>query len=118
MSGRGEKEAAETFLGYFQQSISCITPQALTAYQQSRKLYKVWLNPPAKLETQSGGKLVISITQVFGVGKDPSNPKRFKVKTREYSYVLYRTVKGSREEVLAYHWHPHDSDQYIPHTYM
>jgi len=118
VSGRTEREAAENFTNYFQQTISCITPQQLTAYRQSKKLYKVFLHPLAELPTKSGARLVLSITQVFGVGPDPSDSSRFKVRTREYSYVLYQLVKGQQDEILAYHWHPHDSDLHSPHLHV
>lgn len=118
MSGKNEKEAAENFVNFFQQTISCITQQGLTAYQQSKKLYKVWLQPPAELKTKSGAKLVITITQVFAVTADPTDSTQFKVRTREYSYVLYRLEKGVQEEILAYHWHPHDSDLHSPHLHV
>lgn len=118
MSGKNEKEAADNFLGYFNETISCITSQPLTAFRQSKKLYRAYLNPPAGLQTKSGGRLVVSITQVFGVGQDPSDKKRFKVRTQHYSYVLYQATDEGNEQILSYHWHPQNSAVHAPHLHV
>ena len=118
MSGKNEKEAADNFVNFFQETVSCLTKQGLTAHQQSKKLYKVWLQPPAELKTKSGARLIVSITQVFGVTADPADPKKFKVRTREYSYVLRRLEDHEEKEILSYHWHPHDSDVHSPHLHV
>lgn len=118
MAARTEKEAADNFVGFLQETLSCITPQALTAYQQSKKLYKVWFNPPAELNTRSGATLFLSITQVFGVSADPLNVRRFKAHTREYSYRLLQGARAEAREIVAYHWHPHDSELHDPHLHV
>lgn len=118
MAGRNEKEAADNFLVYLHETLSCITDGYLTAFQQSKKLYKIWFNPPVKLTTQSGGRLFLSFTQVLGAGPDPKDPGEFKVSTREYSYRLLQQVDVASREVLAYHWHPNDSAVRDPHLHV
>jgi hypothetical protein len=53
VAGKTEKEAADNFLGYLQETVSCVTTESLTAFQQSKKLYKVFFNPPAELTTRA-----------------------------------------------------------------
>lgn len=118
MAGRNPREAADNFIRFFQETISCISTGGLTAFQQSTKLFKVWTNPPFELETKSGGRLAISITQVFGVGPHPTEPRRFKAKTREYSYLLSQFTDDTWKEVVAYHWHPNDFAVRYPHLHV
>lgn len=114
MAGKTEREAADNFLSFLQETVSCVSGQSLSAYQQSKKLYKVWFDPPVQVPTRSGGRLVLSVTQVFGCGPDPRQSGQFKASTREYSY---RLEIGDRE-LLAYHWHPNDSDLHSPHLHV
>jgi len=116
--GRNEKEAADNFVGYLQETVSCLTGDALTAYQQSKKLYKVWFNPPSEIPTRSGARLFLSITQVFGAGPNPKEAGQYKVTTREYSYRLLQRMDVGSREILAYHWHPNDSDLRDPHLHV
>jgi len=118
VAGKSEKEAADSFLAYLHETLSCVTTGSLTAYQQSKKLYKVWFNPAAQLATRSGGKLFLSFTQVLGAGPDPSESGQFKVSTREYSYRLLQRVDVASREILAYHWHPNDSAVRDPHLHI
>jgi hypothetical protein len=118
VAGKNEKEAADSFLGFLHQTLSCVTAQPLTAFQQSKKLYKVWFNPPAELITRSGARLFLSFTQVLGAGPDPKEPGKFKVSTREYSYRLLQRVDVASKEILAYHWHPNDSALRDPHLHV
>jgi hypothetical protein len=118
VAGRNEKEAADNFLGFLHETLSCITAQPLTAFQQSKKLYKVWFNPPAELTTRSGARLFLSFTQVLGAGPDTQKPGEFKVSTREYSYRLLQGIDVASREILAYHWHPNDSALRDPHLHI
>jgi hypothetical protein len=118
VAGKNEKEAADNFLSFLHETLSCVTAQPLTAFQQSKKLYKVWFNPPAELTTRSGARLFLSFTQVLGAGPDPKEPGEFKVSTREYSYRLLKRVDVASEEILAYHWHPNDSELRDPHLHI
>jgi hypothetical protein len=118
VAGKTEKEAADNFLGYLQETVSCVTAESLTAFQQSKKLYKVFFNPPTELTTRSGGRLFLSLTQVFSAGPDPNQDGEFKVSTREYSYRLLHRVDVASREILAYHWHPHDSELRDPHLHI
>jgi hypothetical protein len=112
------REAADTFVGFLQETISCISADNLTAYRQSNKLYKVWTQPHFELKTRTGARLFISITQVFSVGPHPTAIGQFKAKTREYSYRLTKREHIDAAEILAYHWHPHDFDVRHPHLHV
>jgi len=118
VAGRTEKEAADNFIGFLQETVSCVTGDYITAHQRSRKQYVVWFNPPTELRTKSGARLFLSVTQVFTSGPDPKAPGQCKVTTREYSYRLLRRVDVASEEILAYHWHPNDSEVRDPHLHI
>jgi hypothetical protein len=118
VAGKNPKEAADNLIHFLQETISCVSAEWLTAFQQSTKLFKVWTNPPFELETKSGGRLSISVTQVFGVGPHPAEPGRFKAKTREYSYLLSQFTDGAWKEIVAYHWHPHEFEVRYPHLHV
>jgi hypothetical protein len=118
MAGKNEWEAADNFIAYLHETLSCVTPEKLTWYQQSKKLYKVWFNPAAELATRSGGRLFLSFTQVLGAGPDPKRPGDFKVSTREYSYRLMQRSDVASKEILSYHWHPNDSELRDPHLHI
>ena len=118
MAGKTPKEAADSFVGFLQETVSCITADPLTAFRQSDKLYRVLTNPPFALTTRSGARLFLSITQVFAVVADPKEKRQFKVKTREYSYRLSREADVRAAEVLAYHWHPGAFDVRHPHLHV
>jgi hypothetical protein len=118
VAGKTEREAAETFIGYLRETISCVTDQELTAFQQSKKLYKVWFNPPAEISTKSGAHLFLSFTQVFGAMPYPKNTGQFKARTQEYSYRLLKSSDIGSKEILAYHWHPNESDLRDPHLHI
>lgn len=115
MAGKTEKEAADNFLGYLQETVSCVTTESLTVFQQSKKLYEVFFNPPTELTTRSGGRLFLSLTQVFSAGLDPMQEDEFTVSTRGYSYRLLQRVDVASREILAYHWRPHDSELHTTH---
>ncbi len=118
MAGRNEWEAADNFVAYLHETLSCVTAEKLAFFQQSKKLYKVWFNPAADLATRSGAKLFLSFTQVFGAGPDAKEPGEFKVSTREYSYRLLQKSDIASREILAYHWHPNDSELRDPHLHI
>jgi hypothetical protein len=118
VAGRSEWEAADNFVAYLHETLSCVTPDKLAFFQQSKKLYKVWFNPAAELATRSGAKLFLSFTQVLGAGPDPTQSGDFKVSTREYSYRLMQKSDVASKELLAYHWHPNDSELRDPHLHI
>jgi hypothetical protein len=47
-----------------------------------------------------------------------SKTANFKVSTREHSYRLLHGVDVASREILAYHWHPHDSELRDPHLHI
>ena len=118
MAGKNEWEAADNFVRYLHETLSCVTADKLAFFQQSKKLYKVWFNPPTELATRSGARLFLSFTQVLGAGPDARHPGEFKVSTREYSYRLMQRSDIASREILAYHWHPNDSELRDPHLHI
>jgi hypothetical protein len=118
VSGKSPKEAIDNFAQYFRESLSCVTAGWVTAFQESRHLYKITCDPPAKLGKRSGGSLFIIATQVLTAVPDPRVPGQFKAKTREYSYRLVEEENIAAQDIVAYHWHPNDSDLRIPHLHV
>jgi hypothetical protein len=118
VAGKTPKEAAENLIHFLQETVSCISDEWLTAFQQSSKLFKVWTNPPFELKTKSGAMLSISVTQVFAIGPHPTEARQFKAKTREYSYLLSQFDDGTWNEIVAYHWHPNDFAVRYPHLHV
>jgi hypothetical protein len=113
-----EQGAADNFVGFLQETVSCVTDERLTAYRQSKKLYKVWTHPPFVLSTKSGANPLLSVTQVFSVVSDPSDEGTFKAKTREYSYRLTTGMRSGQRETVAYHWHPNEFEVRYPHLHV
>ena len=115
MAGRTPQEAADNFVHFLKETLSCITDHYLSAYQQSPKLFKVFYDPYASVTTRDGPEYQLSFTQVFRVVSHPDMPGQFKAKTQEYSYRLL-LGPGEKSEVLAYHWHPPKTQESISHT--
>ncbi|HXO35621.1 MAG TPA: hypothetical protein VN901_25055 [Candidatus Acidoferrales bacterium] len=118
MAGKTPKEAIDNFANYFKESLSCVTEQWITAFQESRNLFKLTCNPPAKLNKRAGGNLFLIATQVLTTVTDPANEGCFKAKTREYSYRLVETEDIAAADIVAYHWHPNDSEVRTPHLHI
>jgi hypothetical protein len=118
VSGKNPSEAIDNFLKFLRESLSCVTAETLIAYQKSSKLHKVFFNPPARVTTQNGGNRFISIAQVFSVTDDLREPGRFKVTTKEYSYVFSDSQASDAHGIVAYHWHPNDFAVHCPHLHV
>jgi hypothetical protein len=116
VAGRTPREAVDNFVGYFKESLSCVTAGWITAFQESQNLYKITCNPPAKLSKRSGGNLFVIATQVLATAQDSEG--RFKAKTREYSYRLVAEEDIAATDMVAYHWHPNDSELRSPHLHV
>lgn|GEM_PF-3551912 len=118
MPGKTKQEAAENFVHFLKETLSCVAGVWLTAFQESEKLYKVTLNPPVELKTNDGSQLFIIVTQVFVVNPIQDQTHQFKVSTREYSYRLVDQQNVNANDIVSYHWHPHDSDLRDPHLHI
>jgi hypothetical protein len=118
VGAKSEQEAADSFVGFLQETVSCVTDEQLTAYKQSKKLYKVWTHPPFELSTESGAKPLLSVTQVFSVVPAPSDAGTFKAKTREYSYRLTTGTRNGQKETASYHWRPNEFEVRYPHLHV
>jgi hypothetical protein len=116
VAARSGREAVDNFAGYFRETLSCVTAEFVTVFQESKNLYKITCDPPAKMAKRSGGSLFIIATQILGVAKTLEGIH--KVKTREYSYRLVGRQDVAAEDIVAYHWHPNDSDLRSPHLHL
>ena len=116
MAARSGREAVDNFAGYFRETLSCVTAGFVTVFQESKNIYKVTCDPPAKMTKRAGGSLFIIATQSLGVAQNAEGI--FKVKTREYSYRLVAEQDVAAQDIVAYHWHPNDSDLRSPHLHL
>ena len=117
MPGKNPKEAADNFVHFFRETLSCLSDHFVSAYQKSDKLYKIYYEPYAKVLSKDGTTYLVSVTQVFRTIPDPQNKKQFKATTQEYSYRLLE--EGEQDlEILAYHWHPHEPGVKYPHLHV
>jgi len=113
--GKTPKEAADTFVKFLRETLSCLSDHYVTAFQQSEKLYKVYYEPYAKVQDGAGKQYLVSITQIFRAVPAPNEPKQFKAKTQEYSYTL---LNEDGDEIVSYHWHPNDPGVKYPHLHV
>jgi hypothetical protein len=115
--GKTPQEAADNFIHFFRETLSCISDHYVSAFQQSKKLYKIYYDPYASVLDEEGNEFLISVTQVFRTILHPQNPKLFKAKTQEYSYRLLESGEDDCE-IFAYHWHPHEPGVHYPHLHI
>ena len=117
MAGKTPREAADNLVNFLKETLSCISSQYVTAFQQSEKLFKFYYEPYALLTTRDGREYYLSVTQTFRVMPHPDLRGQFKSRTQEYSY---RVLAGSAEntEILAYHWHPQEPGVAYPHLHL
>jgi hypothetical protein len=113
---RTAKEAIETFVGFLNETLSCVTEDRLSAYQESAKLYKVLYEPLAPITSISGTRYFLSVTQVCTVEKIEG--ETFKVHTREYSYYFSEVDEPAHHGIVSYHWHPNDFAVRDPHLHL
>jgi len=116
VAGRTPKEAADNFIDFFKESLSCLSSQIVHAYQQSQHLYKIYYDPYAEVSAINDRNYYVSITQIFRAIPDPEDAKQYKARTQEYSYRLLETRE--EDEILAYHWHPNDPGVKYPHLHI
>jgi hypothetical protein len=115
--GKSPKEAADRFVFFLKETLSCICSDFVSAYQQSGKLFKFYYDPYATIRASGGINYCLSITQIFRVIPHPELNGQFKARTQEYSY---RLLSGPEEqtEILAYHWHPQEPGVHYPHLHI
>ena len=114
MAGKTPRDAAEYFVRFLRESLSCLSDHYLTAFQQSEKLFKVYYEPYAEVVARNYTNYQVSIVQIFRTVPDLQDEKQFKAKTQEYSYTL---LKEGRE-IVSYHWHPNDPGVSYPHLHV
>lgn len=117
MARKTPKEAADNFVDFVKETLSCITSHYLNAYPQSSKLYKLFYEPYAEISARGGSKYRLSVTQVFRVIPHPGLEGQYKANTQEYSYRLL-AGPGDDTEMLAYHWHPQEPGVSYPHLHI
>ncbi len=116
MPAKSAREAVDNFAGYFRETLSCVTAGFITVFQESKNLYKITCDPPARVSKRSGGHLFVIATQTLGIARNAD--ETYKVKTREYSYRLVMEENVAATDVVAYHWHPHESELRSPHLHI
>ena len=117
MAGKSPEEAADNFVYFLKETLSCITSQYINAHHQSSNLYKLYYEPYAVVNTGGTKKYAISITQIFRVVPVPNVKDLFKAKTQEYSYRLLEGA-NAEAEIVAYHWHPLEPGVDYPHLHL
>jgi hypothetical protein len=117
VAGKNPREAADNFIGFLKETLSCISSHYVKAFQESNRLYKFYYDPYAKVCDGDGGEYCLSITQIFRVVPHSELNGQFKAKTQEYSY---RLLGGPEEqnEIIAYHWHPLEPGVHWPHLHL
>jgi len=115
--GKTPREAADNFVNFLKETLSCISSQYVTAYQQSDKLFKIYYEPYAVVTTRENREYCLSVTQIFRVIPHPNLEGQFKARTQEYSYRLL-AGPGENTEILAYHWHPQEPGVNYPHLHL
>ena len=115
LAAKTAKDAVEKFAEYFKETLSCVSKGYVTVFQESRSLYKITCNPPLRMTRRSGGHLYLIATQTLSTVEVDGG---FKAKTREYSYRLVADENIAAADIIACHWHPHDSDLRSPHLHV
>ncbi len=117
MAGKTPREAADNFVYFLKETLSCLSDHFLNAFQQSSKLYKIYYDPYATVSANDGATYHLSVTQIFRVMAHPELKGQYKARTQEYSYRLL-TGAGEETEILAYHWHPLEPGVSYPHLHI
>jgi hypothetical protein len=116
LAAKSARDAVDNFAGYFRETLSCVTAGFITVFQESKNLYKITCDPPARMSKRSGGHLFVIATQTLGIARNAD--ETYKVKTREYSYRLVVEENIAAADIVAYHWHPHESELRSPHLHI
>jgi hypothetical protein len=116
VAGRTATEAVDNFSGFFKETLSCVSAGYVTVFQESKQVYKIACDPPLQMRKRSGGNLFIIATQSLGTSENADGT--FKAKTREYSYRLVAEQSLVATDIVAYHWHPSDSELHSPHLHI
>ena len=94
MAGKTPREAADNLVSFLKETLSCISSQYVTAFQQSEKLFKFYYEPYALVRTRDGREYYLSVTQTFRVMPDPDLQGQFKSRTQPYNFVAFRPKKN------------------------
>jgi hypothetical protein len=121
LAGRSPRETADAFLGYFNQTLSCITDSFIkpSGYAPEPALQSVTLVPrggqagdPVPLRTEHGRRgILLSVGHDYRIVRledeaDERGP--WQMRTAKYAYVI---LDEQGNELLTYHWHPEDPFQ-------
>jgi hypothetical protein len=114
--GKTPKEAIETFAGFMNETLSCLTDRRLAAYPKSAKTFALLYENSVPIISTSGKRFYLQITQICTTEKRDDG--LFKAHTREYSYVFSDSGADTNHGILSYHWHPNDFDLRDPHLHL
>src|SRR5271155_754496 len=82
--GRTAKEAIETFAGFLNETLSCLTVRRLAATQKADNTFALLYGSPTPLTNSDGKRYYLRIAHICNaVRRDDGT---FKARTREYSY--------------------------------
>lgn len=118
MPGRTPKEAADNFIYFLRETLTCLSSEFVSAFQQSDKLFKVYYDPYVRVGAKGGRVYRVSVTQIFRAMLDPNQNGQYKARTQEYSYSLLQDDDDDRVEIVSYHWHPNDPGVKYPHLHI
>jgi hypothetical protein len=114
--GRTAKEAIETFAGFMDETLSCLTNRRLLAHQRANNTYLLFYGEPVPLRSDTGARFYLQVTQVCNAV--PLGDGTYKARTREYSYVFSESSELDHHGLVSYHWHPNDFNLRDPHLHL
>jgi hypothetical protein len=109
-------EAVGKYVSYLTETLSVITSDCLKVFPPSKNLIRIGYIPLAPVRLASGRVIYISIAQMLGT--QALQDGTYKVKTREYSYILREDNVPSTHGCVSYHWHPEKSALRSPHLHI
>lgn len=116
MAEKSPEKAIERFIGFFQETVGCLTDKYLYLHPESKKRYRLFLKIPAPITSRNGSRFYMSVAQLFMV--EECDDGMFKVHTREYSYVFSDSPVYSHHGLVSYHWHPDEYALRDPHLHL
>jgi hypothetical protein len=114
--GKNAREAIETFAGFMNETLGCLTDRKLVAYQEAENTFKLLYKSPIPILSTSGKRFYLQVTQICNA--EMREDGTFKAHTREYSYVFSGSPAHTHHGIFAYHWHPYDFDLRAPHLHI
>jgi hypothetical protein len=123
MAGRTPAEAVNNFLAPLQRALSCVTREVLSVgggYHVSDTPHVLlFQNNPVMLGHDR--RFALKLIQQYRIIEGEAERGPWKVSTVAYYYTLEtpETTASPSQEVLGYHWHPHERNTVTyPHLHL